>query len=246
MNSQIKRYITYNYDLLHFFHHFQRLVDDKRFEELRADFKATQSKPSLEYLVEILKHATSVYTPAVFKLFNLELWLTWDCELHKKGEVGSVVKYKIISPRKSPQHIVQFDSLASTVMCSCNKFEFVGILCVHALKVLYLQNCKRVPNHILKRWTKDAKVGSTIKNYMHVGPHDQNADVGSRYKMLLKLYSNLVARPALTDETFRTSLDAHGSTLNKVEANLKILSIEESIVGSTHFKSKAQQANDNV
>ncbi|KAK9989875.1 hypothetical protein SO802_030114 [Lithocarpus litseifolius] len=77
-------------------------------------------------------------------------------------------------------------------------------------------------------------------------PHDQNADVGSRYKVLLKLYSNLAVRAALTDETFRISLDAHESTLNKVEANLKNLSIEESTVGSTHFKSKAQQANDNV
>ena len=41
-------------------------------------------------------------------------------------------------------------------------------------------------------------------------------------------------------------MDAHESTLNKVEANLKKLSIEESTIGSTHFKSKAQQANDNV
>ncbi|XP_075674787.1 protein FAR1-RELATED SEQUENCE 5-like [Castanea sativa] len=247
MNSPIKRYITYNYDLLRFLHHFQRLVDDRRFEELRADFKATQSKPSLEYPVEILKHAASVYTPAVFKLFNRELWLTWNCELHKEGEVGSMVKYKVISPRKSHQHIVQFDSLASTVMCSCNKFEFVEILCAHALKVLSLQNCKRVPNqYILKRWTKDAKVGSAMKIFMHVGPRDQNADVGSRYKVLLKLYSNLAARAALTDETFCISLDAHESTLNKVEANLKNLSIEESTVGSTHFESKAQQANDNV
>ena len=113
--------------------------------------------------------------------------------------------------------------------------------------MLSLQNYKRVPNqYILKKWTKDAKVGSTMKNYMHVGPHDQNADVGSRYKVLLKLYSNLVARAALTDETFRISLDVHESTLNKVEANLKNLSIEKSTVGSTHFKSKAQQANDNV
>ena len=31
MNSQTKRYITYNYDLLRFFHHFQRLVDDRHF-----------------------------------------------------------------------------------------------------------------------------------------------------------------------------------------------------------------------
>ena len=146
MNSQIKRYITYNYDLLRFFRHFQRLVDDRCFEELRANFKATQNKPLLKYLVEILKHVASVYTPAVFKLFNRELRLFWDCELHKEGEVGSVVKYKVISLCKSHQHIVQFDSLASTVMCSCNKFEFVGILCAHDVKVLSLQNCKRVPN----------------------------------------------------------------------------------------------------
>ena len=143
MNSQIKRYITYNYDLLCFFLHFQRLVDDRHFE-VESSFKATQCKPSLQYPVEILKHAASVYTPAVFKFFNCELWLTWDCELHKDGEVGFVVKY--ISPRKSRQHIVQFHSLTSTVMCSCNKFEFVVILCAHALKVLSLQNCKRVSN----------------------------------------------------------------------------------------------------
>ena len=108
--------------MLHFFRHFQRLVDDRCFEELRANFKATQSRPSLEYPIEILKHAASVYTPTVFKLFNCGLWLTWDCDLYKDGEVGFVVKYKVNSPRKSHQHIVQFDSLASTVMCSCNKF----------------------------------------------------------------------------------------------------------------------------
>ena len=62
--------------------------------------------------------------------------------MHKDGEVGSVVKYKVIFSRKSRQHGVQFDSLASTVMCSCNKFEFVGILCAHTLKVLSLLGSK--------------------------------------------------------------------------------------------------------
>ena len=71
--------------------------------------------------------------------------------MHKEGEVGFVAKYKVISPRKSRQHIVQFNSLTSTMICSCNKFEFAGILCAHALKVFSLQNCKRVPNqYILK------------------------------------------------------------------------------------------------
>ena len=70
--------------------------------------------------------------------------------------------------------------------------------------------------------------------------------MGSRYKVLLKLYSNLATKAALTDKSFRISLDAYESNLNKVETNLKNLSIEESTVGSTHFKSKDQQANDNV
>ncbi|XP_026656773.1 protein FAR-RED IMPAIRED RESPONSE 1-like [Phoenix dactylifera] len=178
-----------------------RLVDDRRFEELRADFKATQSRPTLEYPVEILKHAASVYTPAVFKLFSHELWLTWDCELHKDGENGSVV--------------------------------------------LSIQNFKRVPNqYILKRWSKDAKDGSAMN--ICVGKYDQNGDVGSRYRALLKLYSNLAARAAVTNESFGIALDAHESTLNKVEASLKNLSIEESTFGGTRFKSKAHLSNDSV
>ena len=70
MNNQIKKYIAYNYDLLLFFHHFQRLVDDRRYEKLKEDFKATQSRPSLAHPVEILKHEASFYTHAKFKLFS--------------------------------------------------------------------------------------------------------------------------------------------------------------------------------
>ena len=42
----------------------------------------------------------------------------------------------------------------------------------------------------------------------------------------------LEARAALTDECFHISLDAHENNLNKVEANLKNLSIKESVVGA--------------
>ncbi|XP_066165543.1 uncharacterized protein [Oryza sativa Japonica Group] len=43
------------------------------------------------------------------------------------------------------------------VSCSCKKFEFVGILCRHTLKVLDHNNIKELPSHyILKRWTRHA------------------------------------------------------------------------------------------
>ena len=87
-----------------------------------------------------------------------------------------LTKYKVIPPSKHCQHIVEYDSSASTVMCSCKKFEFVGILCAHALKLLSLQNFKRVlDQYIFKMWKNDAKDGFAINTCMCVGLHDQNA-----------------------------------------------------------------------
>lgn len=43
----------------------------------------------------------------------------------------------------------------------CHKFEIHCILCSHALKFLDFMNIKLIPEHyILKRWTRDAKLGS--------------------------------------------------------------------------------------
>ncbi|XP_058210025.1 protein FAR1-RELATED SEQUENCE 5-like isoform X1 [Rhododendron vialii] len=163
MNSVLKRYASYKHDLLQFFHHFQRLVDDRRYEELKADFRATQSTPSLSFPVEMLKHAASMYTPDVFVLFQRELSKAHDCNLKKFGESGTVTKYDVSPYGKDDQHhLVTFDSSADMVLCSCKKFEFVGLLCSHALKVLCHNNVMRIPEkYILKRWTKNAKSGST-------------------------------------------------------------------------------------
>lgn len=48
LNNELKGYISVKYDVLTFFQHFDRLVADKIDEEVKYDFKATQSKPALE------------------------------------------------------------------------------------------------------------------------------------------------------------------------------------------------------
>ena len=69
VNNVLKNYVSYNHDLMHFFHHFNMLIEDRHYEELTYDFKATQSSLKLSVNIEILKHASSIYTPAVFKMF---------------------------------------------------------------------------------------------------------------------------------------------------------------------------------
>lgn len=229
MNNQIKKYIGYNYDLLRFFQHFQRLLVDRRYEELKADYKDSQSKPSLPVPVEILKHAADVYTLTVFKMFSNELWLTWDCELYTTEILGSTTSYKVIPLRKPRHHTVTFDSSSSTVSCSCKKFEFVGILCTHALKVLSFENFKRVPDqYILKRWTKKAKIGVVINSSTSTRSNDPKIDVSTRYKVLLRWYSNLATRAAMSEQSFNMAMSDGEKTLSKVETTLKQLSIEES------------------
>lgn len=49
------------------------------------------------------------------------------------------------------------------ISCSRQKFEFIGILCSHAIEVLNLWNKIVIPpNYILKRWTKDAQTGCIL------------------------------------------------------------------------------------
>ncbi|XP_062117936.1 protein FAR1-RELATED SEQUENCE 9-like [Humulus lupulus] len=162
MNNVIKNYVSYNYDIPRFFQHFQRLVEDCRHGELKVDFKATQRALSLSLPIEILKHASIVYTPAVFRMFEKELCKAYDCAMNIQNEVGTVTEYKITPHEKHLNHTVIYDSSNGTVTYSCKKIDFAGILCVHILKVYSSRNIKRIPyQYILKRWTKYSKIGNS-------------------------------------------------------------------------------------
>ena len=89
MNNELKGYISVKYDILTFFEHFDRMVADKRYEEVRCDFKATQSTPPLKSDLRILRHAAKIYTPAVFKVFQEQVMQTLNCDLFYCGDVDA-------------------------------------------------------------------------------------------------------------------------------------------------------------
>ncbi|KAG8372479.1 hypothetical protein BUALT_Bualt12G0070400 [Buddleja alternifolia] len=110
MNSVLKRYVSYKHNLFQFFRHFDRLVDDCRHEELKADLRSSQSKPVASFPVEILKHAATVYTHEVFELFQEELRKAYDVKIELFGEIGETFEYKITPFRKHRQNTVMYDS----------------------------------------------------------------------------------------------------------------------------------------
>jgi zinc finger SWIM domain-containing protein 3 len=88
----------------------------------------------------------------VLRTLNYDTFLSDESEAEEKVYI---VKFH----GTQRDHVVRFIPKEEKVSCSCKKFEFVGILCSHCLKVLDINNIKHIPEqYILKRWTIDAKV----------------------------------------------------------------------------------------
>ena len=221
LNNEIKGYISVKYDMLTFFEHFDRLLRDKRYEEVTSDFKATQSTPVPKAELTILKQAAKVYTPVVFRLFEDQVLQTLNCYFFCCGDDGADNVYKVKVHGKHHEHTVKFSSLELKVRCSCKKFEFAGILCSHALKILDINSIKSVPEEcILKRWTIGAKVvhiPSTLT--MHDDPKVQ---LSNRFSTLTRVYNRILARAAESEETYSICTQTAEKLAEDIENNLKI------------------------
>nr|XP_048321706.1 protein FAR1-RELATED SEQUENCE 5-like [Ziziphus jujuba var. spinosa] len=230
MNNVIKNSVSYQHNLLRFFEHFQRLTEDCCYEELKADFKATQSTPSLSFPVEILKDAASIYTPTGFKVFQDELCKAYDCAMQIFDHIGTVTEYKLNNHKKQFQHTVRYDFSDNTVICSCRKFEFTGILCSHALKVLSSKDIKKIfIQYILKRWTKSAKLGNSEFVFANTINEDPKVSLARRYKDLCRLQTQVATKAAETEETYKIARTALAKILEDVDAYLKDNNIGKSI-----------------
>ncbi|WCJ32780.1 FAR1-related sequence 5 [Euphorbia peplus] len=103
------------------------------------------------------QQASRIYTRSMFKIFQKELVKCLLLEIEEMVASKTTAKFKLIE-EDGNQSIVEFDSLDSSAACSCRKYESVGILCRHVLKVFRERNVFLIPHkYILKRWTKFVK-----------------------------------------------------------------------------------------
>ncbi|KAF2939552.1 hypothetical protein DAI22_03g203866 [Oryza sativa Japonica Group] len=191
--------ISIKYDMLTFFEHFDLLVADKRLEEVKCDFKATQTTPKLKAELNILRHASRVYTAAMFKIFQDQVLQTLNCDIFFCASSDAEKVYKI------------------------KKFEFAGILCSHSLKVLDINNVKYIPEHyIMKRWTIDAKALQITRNCNL--QEDSKTILSNRYKELCRMFVQIAARAANSKESYFMAANCAEKLAQDVEKCLQIRS----------------------
>ena len=201
-NHELKKHLSPDNELLCFFDHYGRMLEERRFAELQADVHAN---PNVEKFpsVRILKQAASAYTHAAFEMFEREFDLCMDCMLYSCSEVGTVSEYKVTTEEGIKDHFVKFDALDLTATCTCKMFEFVGIPCHHVLKVLDARNIKDLPpQYILKRWRKDVKAGVLTGNCSVPIDDDSQSSLAKRYSYLCHIFSTVAARAAKTMDSY--------------------------------------------
>ncbi|KAJ3669303.1 hypothetical protein LUZ60_011253 [Juncus effusus] len=159
MDNLFKMHFYRKLPLNKFMAQYFKILTELRAKEFLADQETFRTKPVPLVDIPMLSEAADSYTKIMYKDFEFEYKSQLACLCETLGLNGSVFTYRVSVPRKPcTASLVQFDPNGVLISCSCKKFESMGILCMHALKVLNNNNILYLPNrYVLKRWTKFAK-----------------------------------------------------------------------------------------
>ncbi|KAF7851719.1 hypothetical protein BT93_L3031 [Corymbia citriodora subsp. variegata] len=136
----------------------ERMAKDMCRKESLEDMHCEKISANLQSRIPVEKEAERLYTRPIFDLFREELSNILSLAIEEIGGKATVREFKLTEQGSTKTNIVKFEPSNSTLLCSCGKFESVGILCFHSLKVLNFMNIFHIPpRYLLKRWTKSAK-----------------------------------------------------------------------------------------
>ncbi|KAL5796150.1 hypothetical protein ACOSQ2_000970 [Xanthoceras sorbifolium] len=245
LSNKLKPYLSSDQEMLHFFKHFERVVDEQRYKEAKANDEMGRCMPRLMANVILLKHASEVYTMKAFEVFQREYEKCLNVVVNQCGQNGLLSEYKVKTFGQSREYRVTFNSADDTVVCDCRKFEYVGFLCSHALKVLDHRNIKVVPSrYILKRWTKVARIGSVRESSDFIQHENSKLVAARRYKDLCRSILNISARAADSEEAFQFASRQLEEVIERVERILTLKTEEAQGITSSSTGANASDSEN--
>jgi zinc finger SWIM domain-containing protein 3 len=196
-NGRLRLYMKSTYNVLEFFTHLERLINDMRYKEIESKYEMSQKMPALNMDIMLLKTARDIYTPVIFSLVRGEYEKSCNLLLNNCSKNLQLYEYVVSFFRDMRQHKVTFNSEDQSVECSCRLFQFIGILCCHALRVLNHPNIIVIPQkYILKRWTKQARSGCVLDSKGQIIKEDPKIVVANRFKDLCRTAVGISSKAA--------------------------------------------------
>lgn len=217
MSSFLDGYVNQQTTLPFFFQQYERALENALEREIEADFETICTKPLLKTPSPMEQQAGNLYTQKIFTKFQEELVETFVYTANKIDGDGVVSKFRVAKYEHDDKAFIVTLSVSDMkASCSCQMFEYSGILCRHILTVFTVTNVLKVPpNYILKRWTRKSKV--------ELMP-DDDADT-QRVESLTLRFSNLCREAlkyaeegAISTETYNATMAALREGVRKISA----------------------------
>jgi hypothetical protein len=167
MNSYFDGYVNASTNLSHFFKLYEKAIESRNEKEVKADYDTMNTNPVLKTPSPMEKQASGHYTRKLFARFQEELVGTLTFMASKAEDDGESIMYQVAKFGEDHKaYYVKFNVLEMKARCSCQMFEFSGLLCRHVLAVFRVTNVLTLPSHyILKRWTRNAKSNVILEEH---------------------------------------------------------------------------------
>ncbi|KAK9667087.1 hypothetical protein RND81_14G231900 [Saponaria officinalis] len=223
MNSYFDGYVNASTSLNQFFNLYEKGLESRNEKEVKADFETMNTPPVLRTPSPMEKQVSVLYTRKIFARFQEELVGTLTFMATKAEENGDVFTYHVTKYGDDRRTFnVRFNVIEMKVTCSCQMFEFSGLLCRHILAVFRVTNILTLPSHyILKRWTRNAKSSVMLDDASRGAANSFLESHTVRYCNLRHEAFKFVDNGASTLETYDVAMVALQEASEKVARALK-------------------------
>ncbi|KAG9144558.1 hypothetical protein Leryth_010774 [Lithospermum erythrorhizon] len=223
MNSYFDGFVNASTTLNQFFKLYEKALESRNEKEVKADYDCINTRPVLKTPSPMEKQASELYTRKLFIRFQEELVGTLTFMASKVEDDGEITTYQVSKFGEDKRgHYVRFNVLEMKVSCSCQMFEFSGLLCRHVLAVFRVTNILTLPfYYILKRWSKNAK--SAVILELH-GTDEFSSYLEShtvRYNKLRHEALKLVDEGAKSQDSYNAAMAALEGATEKVVSATK-------------------------
>jgi zinc finger SWIM domain-containing protein 3 len=220
--SDVVDYLRSHVDIIFLLKHLQKVTNDIRYRELEVEFSSRLELPGLKIRAPILRQASEAYTSMIFQLFQDEYEEFQSAYIVNRDESGPCREYIVAIIEMERQYKVFGNPSEQSVSCSCRKFETLGFLCSHALKILDAMDIKYLPDsYLLKRWTKHGRCLTAPHVEGRKVQADTSSEISSRYQYLCPEFVRLVARASECEESYRMLDQCSVELRKKVEEILQ-------------------------
>ncbi|XP_030529324.1 protein FAR1-RELATED SEQUENCE 5-like isoform X2 [Rhodamnia argentea] len=223
INSYFDGYINASTSIQVLIRQYEKAIAGRHEKEIKSDYETLHTAPVLKTPSPMEKQAANVYTRKIFKKFQEELieTLAYPATIIKDMELEAVYRVARFG-EDHKAHFVKVDVFSKKACCSCQMFEFSGIMCRHILAVFRVMNVLTLPpQYILTRWTRNAKSESLPDDYMVGFPSNLQESLTACYENLRREAIKYVEDGAKSIHSYTVAMDALQIAAQKVAASKK-------------------------